>query len=811
MPINKPGLKDLWDRRVLNLPEGIALFYEDRRYSFRQLDQMAGGLAIYLSGKGIGDGARIPLCMERRLEMIIALLAIIKLGAIYVPVDPEYPQERINYILEDIDGNFVLTDRNFPASLTEVSFDEPVSADPDRITCILYTSGSTGKPKGVQVTEAGILNRLEWMWDEYPFEKGETVAWKTSLSFVDHVWEIFGALLHGVPSVLLSRYDVLDPDLLIEKLSFYRITRWVLVPSLLRSLLQRVKEGDGALSHLRLWTSSGELLPPALVSEFYASFPPDRHKLLNIYGSTEVTADVTCYDTSLDPRPGTPRIPIGKPIANCRVYILDESGRESFDGHTGEIAVGGIQVADGYWNRPELTAEKFVSDPEGNGRMYKTGDIGRRMPDGNIEYLGRVDQQVKIRGFRVELGEIETALRESGLVQQVVVLAREDVSGNRRLTGYYTGVADREEILTRLRARLPEYMVPLTWMKMEEMPLTVNGKIDKLSLPDADVGGQSAHPYSPPRNEVEKKLAALWEEILGHIRPGINDNFFELGGDSIMAMRLITSIRRALHVEMTVRVLFENPTIAGLAAFVGLSVAQQQQSLAIRMRCIIPSGRSGSKMPFFAMPDRMTWDKLGLQLPNTQPLYCLEMLPEAGIEENARHFIREIKAVQPHGPYTLGGHCGGGLIALEMGRQLMAMGERMHLLVLFESYGPDAVLSWTSPRYWMGKVKLYHGVMSNLSLRKKIVFPFQEIKRIYRGDGEFDKEYKSALKPYPGNVLLFRATIQDTFYHRDDPMMGWKGHIQGRIDSVQVEGDHLTIVHQSPGIEQIARKLKEVL
>lgn len=446
-------IHQVFDAQVKRTPEAVALISEGRQLSYRELNERANQLAHYLQGLGAGPEMLVAICVERSAEMILMLLAVLKAGAAYVPLDPDYPEERVSFILEDSRAPILLTLNHLlpilPAQNCEVvcvdadreriaeeSVENVASGTtPENVAHIIYTSGSTGRPKGVVGTHRAAVNRFHWMWQTYPFKEGEVCSQKTALSFVDSVWEIFGPLLKGIPLVILADDVVKDPQGFIAALRSHRVSRLVLVPSLLRVMLEGDEGLNGQLPNLKYCICSGEALPVDLAKTFRRQMP--HCVLLNLYGSSEVAADVSCYEVRNTEALNT--IPIGQPIANTRIYILDATLQPAGIGIPGEIHIGGEGHARGYLNHSEVTAEKFVPDPfsaEPGVRLFKTGDIGRFLSDGNIEYRGRRDHQVKIRGFRIELGEIEASIKTHPAVAQAVVLAREDQPGDKRLVAY---------------------------------------------------------------------------------------------------------------------------------------------------------------------------------------------------------------------------------------------------------------------------------------------------------------------------------------------------------------------------------------
>jgi amino acid adenylation domain-containing protein len=499
-----------------------------------------------------------------------------------VPLDPGYPRERLAFMVADAGVRVLLTQRHLvdllPAHdaqvvcldsdreliLQESRTNLASEVQPENLFYVIYTSGSTGRPKGISCLHGGALNRCKWMWETYPFDSHERCGQKTSLSFADSVWEILGPLLQGVPLVVFSEEATKDHTQFLATLAVNDITRLVLVPSLLRSLLESGENLAQRLPKLKLWTTSGEVLPFDVAEKFKAVMPDCT--LLNIYGSSEVSADATCHDLALGVESST--IPIGCPIANTRVYILDRQLQPAPVGVPGELYIGGVVLARGYLYQPELTAERFIPDPYSSAagaRLFKTGDLARYLPGGEIEYLGRIDYQVKVRGFRVELGEIETVLKRNAKVNQSVVVEREVVPGDKRLVAYFTGTAEPAELRRYLKEQLPDYMLPASFVRLESLPLTPNGKLDRRALPAPDLTPVTDAEYVPPRTETEALLTSIWSEVLRVSRVGVGANFFELGGHSLLATQVIAQINSTLQLQLPLRALFEHPQISSLA------------------------------------------------------------------------------------------------------------------------------------------------------------------------------------------------------------------------------------------------------
>ncbi|MGC5700440.1 amino acid adenylation domain-containing protein [Pseudomonas sp. NFXW11] len=584
-------LHGLFEAQVARTPEAIAVKAGELQMSYRQLDQRANQLAAQLRQLGVGADARVAICVERGLPMVVGLLAILKAGGAYVPIDPSYPAERIAYMLADSAPLAVLAqgatrqllgelavplvdlEQQFQGStaLSSPALSSPLYSDvaPNHLAYVIYTSGSTGQPKGAMNEHRAVVNRLLWMQEQYPLSAADAVLQKTPFSFDVSVWEFFWPLFTGARLVMARPEGHKDPAYLREVIRAEGISTLHFVPSMLDVFLAH-GEGVEPLG-LRQVMCSGEALPGSLVRRFKQQLPGVG--LYNLYGPTEAAVDVSAWDCSgpLDQTPDN--TPIGKPIANTLLYLLDGQRQPVPLGVAGELYIGGVQVARGYLNREQLTAERFLDDPFSaapGARMYRTGDLARYRSDGNIEYLGRNDDQVKIRGLRIELGEIQARLTQLDGVKEAVVLAREDVPGDQRLVAYYTThQGDQclpvEQLRGALLQQLPEYMVPALYVHLQALPLSPNGKLARKALPAPGLEAARVREYEAPVGEVEITLARLWAELLKVERVGRQDHFFELGGHSLLAVSLISRMREE-GMEADVRALFEQPTLAGYAA-----------------------------------------------------------------------------------------------------------------------------------------------------------------------------------------------------------------------------------------------------
>jgi amino acid adenylation domain-containing protein len=618
------SLQKKFERQAEQRPNAVAVIDGDARLSFGELNAKANKLAHHLKKHGVGLEVPVAIFVERSANMIVALLAVLKAGASYVPLDVAYPKERIAYVLEDSQARLVLTHERWqsrlpPTHLPSLALDSkwdkvdpesaenpPVETTAENAAYVIYTSGSTGTPKGVVGLHGATVNRLEWMYGRYPFAAGEVCCQKTALSFVDSIWEIFGPLLHGVPLVIFADDVVRDVNRFIEALSETNVTRLVLVPSLLRAMFETGTDIARRLPRLKSWTCSGEALPSALAHNFQAQFPDAV--LLNLYGSSEVAADVTYYEVTGSERSNG--IPLGRPIANTQIYVLDRNLEPVPTGVVGEIYVGGKNLARGYFDRPDFTAEKFIPDPfadEPGVRLYKTGDLGRFLRDGNIEYKGRSDYQVKIRGSRIELGEIESALSTHPDMRESIVLAQADDAGEKRLVAYVLGnrnTLSPRGIRAHLRDKLPEFMVPGSIVVLDEFPRTASGKVDRLSLLKFV---ETSADYVAPRTLTEEIVAEAMAEILKVEEVGVNDDFFELGGHSLLIPRVTSRLNDLFGVELPLRALFENSKISELAEKI---TSLRTASDAAPQIPLVPVSRDGELPMTFAQESLWAIDQI---------------------------------------------------------------------------------------------------------------------------------------------------------------------------------------------------------
>jgi amino acid adenylation domain-containing protein len=680
----------------------------DRQLSYRELNERANQLAHYLRKLGVGREVLVGICVERSLEMVVALLATLKAGGAYVPLDPEYPKDRLAFILEDTQSKVLLTQKGLLERLpqhsartvcldrdwkkiAEESAENPISgAAPESLAYVIYTSGSTGKPKGVAIRQQGIV-RLVVNPNYVTLSPADTIAQASNFAFDAATFEIWGALVNGARLAIIAKEWVLSPEQLAQAFVSYRVTCVFLTTAVFNRLSS---EKPDAFRDLRYLLFGGETCDPDRVKAVLESGPPEH--LVHVYGPTETTTFATFYEVTRVVPDLT--IPIGRPITATEVILLDPRCQLVPCGVVGEICIGGPGMAAGYINSPQETKTRFVPHPfrpETGERVYRTGDLARRLPDGNVEFVGRIDDQVKIRGFRIEPAEVSTVLNSHPAVRASRVVARQQVSGEIGLTAYFVPIegGDRpkpSELRRFLLTRLPNYMVPVSFVSLETIPLTPNGKLDYRALPaPRSQDTQEKNEYVRPRDETERVLCRLWSEVLGLERVGIDDDFFALGGHSLLAAKLFTRLDEAFGRSLPLGILFTAPTVRLLAESYRNSAASKAPSV------IVPLREGGTLAPIYAVPgvfgNVVGFEDLTRELCSEHPFYGLQSVgldgaeaPLDSIESMADIYISEIRKVQPKGPYALIGACFGATVAYEMARQLLERGEEVAFLGLLD-------------------------------------------------------------------------------------------------------------------------------
>ncbi|WUR90408.1 amino acid adenylation domain-containing protein [Streptomyces sp. NBC_01262] len=698
---------DMVERQVDRTPDVLALVQQQHRWTYRQLDERANQYAHLLQSLGAGQETVVALCLSRGPEAVAAILGVWKAGSAYVPLDPNYPVERLRYMFSDSGARILLTEGELADGVradggvqVQVETDDRLRTAPTtrpvrtatgrNLAYVIYTSGSTGQPKSVMIEHSGVVNRLLDVIGHFGLTPEDISLQITSIGFEPPVREIFAPLAAGASVALLPPEGARDPAIVVDTIRGSRPTVILcVVPSLLESII--VHGADRAdFASLRLVGTAGEALRNAEAAELMGSWGCE---VINQYGPTETTMMSVVHHVRPDDLHGV--IPVGKPLANSQVYVLDDGLNPVPVGVTGEVHIAGAGVSRGYLGRPGLTATRFVANPfSGPGkRMYRSGDLARWREDGKLEFVGRADSQVKIRGFRIELGEIEIALTDHPGVSRVAVIVREDRPGDRRLTAYLVPVGaaapEPTELRDHLAARLPDHMVPAAFVTLEALPLRGNGKLDQDLLPAPDVTAQAA--ARVPRSPREEVLCELFAEVLGLPSVGIDDDFFHLGGHSLLAARLISRVRIALGIDLAMRSLFEAPTVAGLAKRAGFDDGDSA------LEVMLPLRTHGARPPLFCIHPGggLSWSYSGFMkyVPPGIPIYGIQarglLYPDdmpATVEEMAADYVTQIREIQPEGPYHLLGWSFGGIVAYEMAAQLQALGERMALLTMLDCY-----------------------------------------------------------------------------------------------------------------------------
>jgi len=823
----------LFERQVERTPDAVAIIDGKRQLTYSELNGQSNALARRLRELGVGAGVLVGICLERSAGMVVGLLAILKAGGAYVPLDPAYPAERLAFMIADTRMPVVLTREQYLARLGSIDAHvvcmEGLTADQaaeshensdggttaENLAYVLYTSGSTGKPKGVLIPHRGLVNYLWWAMSAYGVAEGGGAPVHTSLGFDLTLTSLFPALLVGRPLVLLPEEQGFRG--LAQSMNDGEDFSPVKITPAHLSLLNRQLSPNRAAGAARVLVIGGEALSWDSL-EFWRRHAPAT-RLINEYGPTETVVGCCVFDaTGQPPRSGS--VPIGRPIANTRLYVLDGRGQPVPIGVAGELHIGGDGVGRGYLNRPELTAATFVPDPynEAPGaRLYKTGDLVRYLSDGNLEFLGRIDRQVKIRGFRVELGEIESVLDRHPAVRQSVVIVDDAQAASRLLAFVVTElrpVPDLDELRRFVASELPDYMVPTAIRFIESVPLTINGKVDhKALVTAAEVPTAMKESSAMPQDALERQLAAIWEQAL-HLQPvGARQSFFDLGGNSLLAAHVLLEIEQVTGQRLPLGALIQAPTIEALAA---LLRGQERSTLPPH---IVALRNTGSTAPFFCVPGLggsvLTLRELVHHMDPNQVIYALEAAGldgghpgQGGVEKLAAQYVEEIRAVQPEGPYFLGGFSFGGKVVFEMARQLHALGEEVAFLALIDSYGPG----YFGPRALVERISYHVGVLTRL--RRKEWRPYlrdraRAVKRRLASlrpgsvsESTPDPPYEPAT--YHGKVTLFRAKRQPP-ESTGDPLMGWGGLATGGVEVRHIEGDHWSIAQAN------ARELAENL
>jgi amino acid adenylation domain-containing protein len=857
-PKEKP-LHDLITASANKYPDKIALRFHHTAFTYCELNNTVNRLAKELLKKGVKTGDIIGLALDRSPEMIISLLAILKTGAAYVPLDPEYPKDRIEFMLDDSAATILITSTkykgHFASNTTEVLIEEALTASKDystnepdvkvtgqNLAYVLYTSGSTGKPKGVQIAHHSLVNLMYSLQKAPGITSNDKMLAVATISFDIAGVDLYLPLSSGAEIILADSITAKDGRALLDIIRGQTVTILQATPYTWRMMLE---VGWDEQLPIKVFCG-GE----ALAKDLAERLIPRSKEVWNMYGPTETTIySIIKHVTDAND------ITIGWPVANTQVYILDEEKNNLTNGEIGEIFIGGVGMAWGYLNRPDLTAERFIDNPFTPGeKIYRTGDLAKLKPDGDIVYLGRIDHQVKVRGYRIELGEIEHNLGKQEGIKQAVVIAREDTPGIPRLVAYIvlesgqTGIPDKS-ILDKwdkeLLAVLPEYMMPDDYVLMDMIPSTPNGKIDRKALPKPDYSHiNRSEEYVAPRTSNEKLVADIWEEMMGLNKISIFDNFFQLGGRSLVAVKIMARLEQETGKRLPLATLFEYSTVEKLAARLEIDAE------AITWESLVPIKPKGSKMPLYIVHGAglnvLLFNALAMNMDDEQPVYGLQAKGLNGIdepldvmEEIAANYVDEIINHDPVGPYAVAGYSLGGLIAYEMAKQMLAMGKEVKMLAMFDTYADQTQIydPWLKKRltnsWFFVKQLAYTPVLFVQDPKRTIEYKSREIgrriKKVFKSlfpDKAKKKEGFSAytddiherslaaqrnylLTPVNISIELFRAKKR-TFYMDDFKFLGWKPYALKGVNVHDIPGEHNTIF-APPNDKQFAKVLQECL
>jgi amino acid adenylation domain-containing protein len=837
-------LHELFERQVEWTPQAIALIFNHERLTYRELNSRANQLAHHLRMVGIGPGSLVGIYTERSIHLVVALLGVLKAGAAYLPMDSTYPADRIAFMLNDASVNVVLCQRNLsrklPCSGLKVFFldnpewatSTPTIANPSRIATdanlayVMYTSGSTGAPKGVMISHRAIVNNILWMRSTFPMDERDRVLQKTEISFDPSVWEFFLPLAVGAQLVIPRASESQNPDDLLQLIIEHHITILNCIPSFLSMLLENPKfETCGSLRHC---FCGGEVMCDELVKRFYSTQTAALH---NMYGPTEAAITSLFYSVPREGFSGV--IPIGRPVANTLAYVLDRHREPVPVGVAGELYVGGAQLADGYYNRPELTAERF---PRGcgsgfeNALLFRTGDKVRWRSDGNIEFLGRIDQQVKFRGYRIELGEIEAAISSDPRVRDCVVVLHNDNTGRARLIAYVAGTcisADLvDELRKNLKKKLPAYMVPNRILILDALPTAPNGKVDRQALPLLDGREREVNSYYPPRSPIEKTLASLWKKVLQCEDVGIRDDFFEMGGHSLSAVRLVSAINRTLQLNVRLADIFAMRTIEELAnAITSIPREGRGNTTVVKLhdgtsdRAIYCIG-----LELFRLAKLVGGSHSMFGVNSPWPVAWSDVLKENEIsswpkmEQLVEPVVSTLVAQVRLSPCVLVGYSFAGLMAFEIAHQLRKRGGKVDLVILLDTrakHGNAYQAAWHKwRRKWKNRVSTRQ-LLQTLTAAAIKRATFKVHSRRLDDDGvELSWQLKEKLfsriqrcyqpRRIESRGLLFVAQEADT-----RAAQGWGGLFGQGLEIISVPGDHYSMLAE-PHIERLVSEMKTV-
>jgi amino acid adenylation domain-containing protein len=836
----RKAVHELFSDRAERSPDSIAVIYGERQLTFRELNERANQLADYLRKKGVEKDVPVGICLKRSLELTVALLGVMKAGGACLPLDPDYPDERLAYMLEDSQAPVLLTR---PGLLPELGSAKPEvvhfssnwnlldgcsrenpshPSDPKSLAYVIYTSGSTGKPRGVMLEHRGLANHHLAAIQLYELRPTDRTLQFSSLSFDIAIEEIFPTWIAGGTVVLRTEEMPLTGAGFLSWARQQEITVLDLPTAYWHDLVRELTSGERLPEKLRLLIVGGEKASASAYSA-WLKCSEGRVRWVNTYGPTEASIIVSSYEPD-NSQPIPEDLPIGRAIANTQLYVLDENLKPAPIGTPGELYISGPGVARGYLGRLEMTAQKFVADPfsgEPGARMYKTGDLVRYRSDGNIEFIGRTDFQVKIRGFRVELGEIESTLEKHAGVAEAVVILREG-NGEKRLTGYVIASGpnpSKRELGKYLRERLPEYMVPADFVFLDAMPLTPNGKVDRRALPTPEtIDVERQENFTAPRDQFEATMTRLWEQVLGKRPVSVRDNFFELGGHSLAAARLMGQVEKELKKKLLLTDLLQAPTVEELVAFMRVDSPSKVRSSVIALQPL------GSKPPFFFVHGLggtvLRFRDLARHMAPDQPFFGIQAPGLDGtqtcpqrVEEMAELYLQDLCALQPEGPYYLGGYSFGGYVALEMARRLLAAGSEVRILALLDTYAGGSqslvqkFVSLSAGEKFAYLRKRARRYAKSAKKRIELLFLPRAVKNVRKACAIAGNSYQ--LQPYSDRIVLFRAS-EKGLRGLEEEQHGWRKYAGGGLEVHEIDGDHGNVLNE-PNVRSLASELRHRL
>lgn len=825
----------LFEQQVSLTPDAIAVSDGDRNLTYQALNDRANRWARHLVELGVDAETIVALVADRNLDFLTAILAVFKAGGAYLPLNPHHPAERIQQVLSQSKAPLILTSNSWTSMLEPIvssltnshllNFSQlnapeysganlPIRCTPDNLAYVIYTSGSTGKPKGAMLEQRGMLNHLYAKIVDLNLSPRSIVAQTAAQTFDISIWQFLVPLLVGGKVEIVSTEIAADPARLLALVARQQISILEIVPSLLRAILHQIELDTPPTLSLKWLLLTGETLPPQLCRQWLEYYP--HIPLMNAYGPTECADDVTHYPIYTAPAPEILNLPIGRPIANTQLYILDRQLQPVPIGVPGELYVGGAGVGRGYLDAPALTQAAFIPNPfhpELSPRLYKTGDRARYLPDGNVEFLGRIDFQVKIRGFRIELGEIEAILSQHPQIQAVTVIDREDKPGNQYLAAYIVSTAELtpSDLRDFLKQQLPDYMVPGAFIFLEQIPLTPNGKVDRKALPIPDLSANNT--FIPPSDALELQLVQIWEQVLQITPIGIRDNFFDLGGHSLLAVSLMARIQHQFDKQLSLATLFQGATIEQLAQSIRSTTPIDPFSATLMP---LQQGDNSHRPLFFVHPGGgtvLSYLELARHLNPAQPVYGLESLDldrsqrlHTNVEEMAAYYIQVMKTLQADGPYQIGGWSFGGLVAFEIAQQLRSQGDEVATVVLLDTspFTEFEELNEADDVDFIAELLARkNGAILGLPPELDLV-QAQRLLQVFRGHILAANDYQP--QSYSGTVDLFLAEAgiaSDSL----ESIAAWQKLVPQGVNFHWIPGDHHTMVTK-PNVAILAEKLQ---